>query len=77
MKQEGEGDKDEEYHLMIDGLVKSRRMIYVPYSSELKNLILREFHTNSYSSYRNNLKCASTNEFRLETIDQKLFYSIH
>jgi len=35
---------DEEYHLMIDGLVRFGNKIYVPDISELKKLILREFH---------------------------------
>ena len=29
----------------MDGLVRYKDMIYVPHSSELKKVILREFHT--------------------------------
>ena len=38
------GAKDVDYCLMIDGLVRFRDMIYVPDNSELKKVILREFH---------------------------------
>ena len=43
------GDWDANYHLMIDGLVRFQDMIYVSDCSELKKLILREFHVNPYS----------------------------
>jgi len=36
---------------MEDGLVRFRDMIYVPDSSELKKVILRLFHTKSYSNH--------------------------
>lgn len=36
---------------MVDGLVIFRDMIYVSDDSELKKLILREFHVNPYSSH--------------------------
>ena len=39
------------YHLMIDGLVIFRDRIYISDDSELKNLILREFHAKPYSSH--------------------------
>ena len=45
------GDRDEEYHLMTDGLVRFRNKIYMTSSSELKKLILREFHVNPSSSH--------------------------
>ena len=37
------------YHQQIDGLVRSRNIIYVQDDSELKKLSLREFHVKSYS----------------------------
>ena len=39
---------DEEYHLMTDGLVRFKNKIYVSDNSELKKLILREFHVKPY-----------------------------
>lgn len=36
------------YCLTMDGLVRFIDMIYVPDSSELKNVILREFHVKPY-----------------------------
>jgi len=49
LQQQGEGNRDEKYHLMVDGLVRFRNNTYVPIDSELKKLILREFHVKSYS----------------------------
>lgn len=40
-----------DYCLIIDGFVKFRDRIYVPNNSELKKLILREFHVKPYSGY--------------------------
>ena len=40
-----------DYRLTTDGLVSFRDMIYVPDDSELKKLILREFHAKSYSGH--------------------------
>jgi len=37
------------YYLTANGLVRFRNKIYVLYISELKKLILREFHVKSYS----------------------------
>ena len=51
MLQQGTSDQDVGYHLIANGLVKFRDKIYVPDNSELKKLILREFHANSYSSH--------------------------
>lgn len=45
------GDRDADYHRTTDGLVRFRDMIYVPNCSELKNLILREFHAKPYSGH--------------------------
>jgi len=45
------GAWDVDYHLMTDGLVKFRERIYVSYNSELKKVILREFHVKPYSSH--------------------------
>jgi len=36
--------EDVDYHLMADDLVRCRDRIYVPYDSELKNIISREFN---------------------------------
>eukprot|EP00253_Pinus_taeda_P035105 PITA_35105 len=49
--QKGTCDQDVDYHLTTDGLMRFRDKIYVPDNSELKNLILREFHTKSYSGH--------------------------
>ena len=46
------GDQDAYYHLTVDGLVRFRDRIYVLNYSELKNIILREFHIKPYSSHR-------------------------
>ena len=51
LQQQGEGDKDEEYHLTIDGLVKFSSKIYVHDTKELKKLILREFYFKPYSGH--------------------------
>ena len=40
-----------DYHLTIDGLIKFRDKIYVPDNSEVKILILKEFHANPYSGH--------------------------
>lgn len=40
-----------DYCLRADGLIKFRDMIYVPYGSEIKKLILRDFHAKPYSSH--------------------------
>lgn len=37
-----------DYCLIMDGLVKLRDGIYVPDNSELKKVILREFHAKPY-----------------------------
>ncbi len=42
-------DQDVNYRLMADGLVRFRDRIYVSNCSELKKLILREFHVKPYS----------------------------
>ena len=66
LQQQGEGDRDEEYHLTIDGLVKFMNNIYVLDNSELKKLILMEFHVKPYSchlGYQNTL-----------TVLKKLYY---
>jgi len=44
-------DQDVEYHPTTNGLIRFRDMIYVPNNSELKKLILREFHAKPYSSH--------------------------
>lgn len=40
-----------DYHLTTDGLVRFRDNIYVLDNSELKKIILREFHVKQYSSH--------------------------
>ena len=40
-----------DYCLTADGLVRFRKRIYVPNNSELKKVILREFHAKPYSSH--------------------------
>ena len=48
LKKQGEGDRDEEYHHTTYGLVRFKDNIYVSDDSELKKIILREFHIKSY-----------------------------
>lgn len=45
------GDHDVDYRLATDGLVRFRDRIYVSNCSELKNLVLREFHVKFYSGH--------------------------
>eukprot|EP00253_Pinus_taeda_P018697 PITA_18697 len=45
----GAGAQGMDYCLKTDGLVKFRDRIYVPNNSELKKVILREFHAKPYS----------------------------
>ena len=40
-----------DYHLTTNGLVRFQENIYVPDSSELKKVILREFHAKPYSGH--------------------------
>jgi len=40
-----------DYNLTADGLVRIRDRIYMLDNSELKKLILREFHANPYSGH--------------------------
>ena len=47
----GPGAQDEDYFLTVDGLVRLRDRIYVSDSSDLKMVILREFHVKPYSSH--------------------------
>jgi len=54
----GAGAQDVDYCLTADGLVRFRDKIYVSDNSELKKVILREFHAKPYSShprYKNTL----------------------
>jgi len=44
----GSGAQDVDYCLTTNGLVRFRNMIYVPDSSELKKVILREFLLKPY-----------------------------
>ena len=48
---EGTSDQDVDYCLTTYGLVRFRDRIYVPNNSELKKLILREFHAKPYSGH--------------------------
>jgi len=43
--------QDVDYCLTIDALVRFRDNIYFPYSSELKKMILRDFHVKPSSSH--------------------------
>ena len=45
------GDQDVDYHFTANGLVTFRDRIYVSNGSELKKLILTEFHAKPYSGY--------------------------
>lgn len=47
----GAGVQDVDYYLTTDGLIKFRDMIYVLYRSELKKVILTEFHAKPYSGH--------------------------
>jgi len=40
-----------DYHLIVDGLVRFRDKIYLQDDSELKKLILREFHVKPYRGH--------------------------
>ena len=51
LQQQGEGDMNEEYQLTANGLFRFRNKIYVSHDSELKKLILREFHVKPYSGH--------------------------
>eukprot|EP00253_Pinus_taeda_P030047 PITA_30047 len=57
---QGEGDRDEEDHLTINGLVRFRNMICVLDNSEPKKLILREFHVKLYSGHLGYQKTLTT-----------------
>lgn len=46
MQQADKGEKSEEYDLTKEGLIKFRNRIYVPNNSELRRVILKEFHAN-------------------------------
>ena len=39
------------YYLAIDGLVRFQHKIYVSDNSEIKKVILREFHVKPYSGH--------------------------
>jgi len=49
--QQGTGDQYVDYPLRLEGLVRFRDMIYVPYDSGLKKFILRELHVKPYSGH--------------------------
>ena len=48
LEQESIYDQDVDYHLTTYVLVRFKDMMYVSDNSELKKLILREFHLNLY-----------------------------
>jgi len=60
LQQQGTSDQDVYYHLMADGLVRFRKKIYVSDDSELKKLILREFHVKPYLGHPRYLKNLTT-----------------
>jgi len=45
------GAQDVDYCLTTDGLVRFKDMIYVSDNSEIKKVILREFHVKPYSGH--------------------------
>lgn len=45
---------------MIDGLIRFKNRIYVPYNNELKKLILMEFHVEPYSDHLGYQKMLAT-----------------
>ena len=47
----GTGDQDADYHLTINGLRRFIGRIYMSSCSDLKKLILKEFHTKPYSGH--------------------------
>lgn len=48
----GVGAQDMDYCLTVDGLVKFRDMIYLRDKSEIKKVILREFHAKPYLGHQ-------------------------
>lgn len=54
-----------DYCLTTDGLVRFQDRIYVPDRSEVKKLILREFHEKLYSSHLGYQKTLTTVEIFL------------
>lgn len=52
LQQHGTSEQDVDCHLTVDDLVRFRDVIYVSDNSELKNLILWEFHIKSYSGHQ-------------------------
>ena len=65
----GTRDQDPYYSLTIDGLVRFQDRIYVPNCSELKKLILREFHVKPYLGHPGYQKTMTTNK--------KLYYCLN
>jgi len=62
--QQSIGDWDVDYPLMANNLVRFRDRIYVLNCSELKKLILKEFHTKPYSGHaRYNKTLMTMNKF--------------
>eukprot|EP00253_Pinus_taeda_P024166 PITA_24166 len=51
LQKQGEGDRDEEYHLTTDSLVIFKNMVYVLDENEINKLILAKFHVKLYSSH--------------------------
>lgn len=56
----GPGAHDVDYCLTTDGLVRFRDMIHVPDNSEVKKVILREFHVKPYSHHPGYQKTLTT-----------------
>lgn len=60
LQQQGTSVQDVDYHLTTDGLVRFRDKIYVSDNSELKKLILLEFHVKLYSCHTRYQKILTT-----------------
>jgi len=52
----GVGAQDVDYHLSANGMIKFKDKIYVPDNSEVKKIILREFHVKSYLDHLSHQK---------------------
>ena len=57
---QGTGEQNVDYHFIASGLLRFRDKIYVLDNSELKNIILREFHVKPYSYHPRYQKTLTT-----------------
>jgi hypothetical protein len=51
--------KTEDYELGIDGIILYKNIVYVPYSPELRSVILKEMHNEPYAGHSENHKTVS------------------